>query len=152
LFCHHTAYALVRIGSPIFFIFTEQPFCNLSGGGKPHHRRNHDMLNQDFMRSLLAATLALGLSGAGSVAEAAETLAFAKEVDSCVAAVTSRLDLDRATRVRHLVSTAKQTGIGYVLTIETAVFFDSSEKKYEAYCVANGDNAPLKFRIEEIDI
>jgi hypothetical protein len=110
------------------------------------------MLNQNFMRSLLAATLPLGFSGAGSVAEAAETLAFAEEVDSCVAAVTSRLDLDRATRVRHLVSTAKQTGIGYVLTIETAVFFDSSEKKYEAYCVANGDNAPLKFRIEEVDI
>jgi hypothetical protein len=95
----------------------------------------------------LAATLALGATG--SAAGAAETLAFAKEVDSCVAAVTSRLNLDRATRVRHLVSTARRTGIGYVLTIETAVFSDSSEKTYEAYCVANGDNVPLKFRIEE---
>jgi len=110
------------------------------------------MLNKNFLPGLAGAALAIALTGAGSVAVAAEKLAFAKEVDSCVAAVTSRLDLDRATRVRHLVSTAKRTGIGYVLTIETAVFFDSSEKKYEAYCVANGDNVPVKFRIEEIEI
>jgi hypothetical protein len=110
------------------------------------------MLNRNFLPGLSAVALAVAFTGAGSVAAAAEELAFAKEVDSCVAAVTSRLDLDRATRVRHLVSTAKRTGIGYVLTIETAVFFDGSEKKYEAYCVANGDNGPLKFRIEEIDI
>jgi hypothetical protein len=110
------------------------------------------MLNRKLLPGLLAATLALGLTAAGSVAAAPEKLAFSKEVDSCVAAVTSRLDLDRATRVRHLVSNAKRTGIGYVLTIETAVFFDNSEKKYEAYCVANGDNVPLKFRFEEIDI
>jgi hypothetical protein len=95
----------------------------------------------------LAAALALGATS--SVAVGAEKLAFAEEVDSCVAAVTSHLNLDRATRVRHLVSTARRTGIGYVLTIETAVFSDSYEKKYEAYCVANGDNVPLKFRIEE---
>ena len=110
------------------------------------------MSNRNSLPGLLAATLSLALTGPGPVVAAEENLAFAKEVDSCVAAVTSRLDLDRATRVRHLVSTAKRTGIGYVLTIETAVFFDSSEKKYEAYCVANGDNLPLKFRIEEIDI
>lgn len=96
----------------------------------------------------LAAVLALGLTSP----VAAEKLAFSKEVDSCVAAVTSRLDLDRVTRVRHLVSTARRTGIGYVLTIETAVFSDSLERKYEAYCVASGDNVPLKFRIEEIEI
>lgn len=82
----------------------------------------------------------------------AEKLAFSREVDSCLAAVTSRLDLDRATRVRHLVSPVRRTGIGYVLTIETAVFSDSFEKRYEAYCVASGDNVPLKFRIEEIRI
>jgi hypothetical protein len=110
------------------------------------------MLNRNVLPGLLAATLALGLTAAGPVAAADEKLAFSKEIDSCVAAVTSRLDLDRATRVRHLVSNAKRTGIGYVLTIETAVFFDSSERKYEAYCVANGNNVPLKFRFEEIDI
>jgi hypothetical protein len=135
-----------------FFSFLQNNCSVFPGGHKPYNRRNHEMLNKNFVPGLLAAALALGVTGTGSVAVAAEKLAFAKEVDSCVAAVTSRLDLDRATRVRHLVSTAKQTGIGYVLTIETAVFFDSSEKKYEAYCVANGDNAPLKFRIEEIDI
>jgi len=110
------------------------------------------MLNRNFLPGLAAAALVCAFSGTGSVAAAPEKLTFAKEVDSCVAAVTSRLDLDRATRVRHLVSTVDRTGIGYVLTIETAVFFGSSEKKYETYCVANGDNVPLKFSIEEIDI
>jgi hypothetical protein len=148
LFCPEVTQRVERA----FFSFLQNNCSVLPGGGRPHDRRKHEMLNKNFVPGLLAAVLALGVTGTGSVAVAAEKLAFAKEVDSCVAAVTSRLDLDRATRVRHLVSTAKQTGIGYVLTIETAVFFDSSEKKYEAYCVANGDNAPLKFRIEEIEI
>lgn len=101
---------------------------------------------------LLATTLILGLAGPVPNATAGDNFEFSREVDSCVAAVTSRLDLGRATRVRHLVSNAKRTGIGYVLTIETAVFFDTSEKNYEAYCVANGDSVPLKFHIEEIDL
>jgi hypothetical protein len=108
------------------------------------------MFIKNHPAGLVAVIVALGF--AASASAAAEKLTFAKEVDSCVAAVTSRLDLDRATRVRHLVSNAKRTGIGYVLTIETAVFFDNSEKKYEVYCVANGDNVPLKFRIEEVDV
>jgi hypothetical protein len=108
------------------------------------------MANKQLFYGALTTVLAFGATF--PIATAAETLAFSDEVDSCVAAVTSRLDLDRATRVRHLVSNARRTGIGYVLTIETAVFSDNSEKKYEAYCVANGSNAPLKFRIEETGI
>ncbi|MGH8165956.1 MAG: hypothetical protein ACREQ1_01885 [Woeseiaceae bacterium] len=87
---------------------------------------------------------------AASKAEAGGDLPFAAEVDSCVAAVNTHLDLADASRVRHLVSNTKRTGIGYVLTIETSVFSDSSERKYEAYCVARGASVPLKFRIEEI--
>jgi hypothetical protein len=87
---------------------------------------------------------------AASNAEAGEDLPFAAEVDSCVAAVNTHLDLGDASRVRHLVSNTKRTGIGYVLTIETSVFSASSERKYEAYCVARGASVPLKFRIEEI--
>jgi hypothetical protein len=102
--------------------------------------------------AMTAAMLGLGLAGAASPAAAAEELPFAAEMESCVTEVTSRLDLERAKRVRHLVSNAKRTGIGYVLTIETAVFFDGSEKNYEASCVANGENVPVKFRMEELEI
>ena len=98
----------------------------------------------------ISTLLALGFVGAfAAPATAGEKLLFSKEVDSCLAAVNSRLDLDSATRVRHLVSNVKRTGIGYVLTIESAVIFSDSEKRYEAYCVANGNNAPLKLRIEQ---
>jgi hypothetical protein len=108
------------------------------------------MRNKKLLPASVAAILAVGLTGA-TVAAAADQPAFAREVDSCLEAVNSTLDLDSATRVRHFVSNAKRTGIGYVLTIETAVTFDGSEKNYEAYCVANGNNAPLTFRIEETD-
>jgi hypothetical protein len=103
--------------------------------------------------ALVSALLTLGVSGGfASAAAAGEKLPFAREVDSCLAAVNSRLDLDRAKRVRHLVSNAKSTGIGYVLTIETAVIFADTEKNYEARCVANGSNVPLKLRVEQTGI
>ncbi|MEX2122694.1 MAG: hypothetical protein WD795_02295 [Woeseia sp.] len=85
-------------------------------------------------------------------AQAGDDLPFAAELDSCVTAVNSHLDLGGADRVRHLVSNTKRTGIGYVLTIETSVFSDSSERRYEAYCVARGGSTPLKLRIEEIKV
>jgi hypothetical protein len=114
--------------------------------------RRHDMFSKPVSLTLASAMLGLGLTtGITAPAAAAEKLAFAAEIESCVTAVTSRLDLERAKRVRHLVSNAKRTGIGYVLTIETAVFFEGSEKNYEASCVANGNNVPVKFQMEELD-
>jgi hypothetical protein len=136
----------------IFLVIAEQLFCNCARGPAASTEEAR-MFNKKLVSGgLLATTLILGLAGPVPNATAGDNFEFSREVDSCVAAVTSRLDLGRATRVRHLVSNAKRTGIGYVLTIETAVFFDTSEKNYEAYCVANGDSVPLKFHIEEIDL
>ena len=102
--------------------------------------------------SLLLATLVtFSLIAVASTVDAGDRLPFAAEVDSCLAAVNAQVAIGQARRVRHLVSNAKQTGIGYVLTIETAVFFEDSEKKYEASCVASGSNAPLALKIEELD-
>ena len=97
----------------------------------------------------IATLLAVASIGAVALpAEAGETMLFSREVDSCLAAVNSELDLESATRVRHLVSRVKRTGIGYALTIESAVIFPDSEKRYETHCVANGSNAPIKLSIE----
>lgn len=96
----------------------------------------------------LAAGVALLLAEG---AQAGEGLAFAAEVDSCVAAVNTHVVHDDATRVRHVISNPQRTGIGYSLTIRTVVVAGASERQYEARCVANGSNPPLKFRIEEID-
>jgi hypothetical protein len=110
------------------------------------------MFSKPALLALVPTVLGFGLAaGIAAPAAASGKVAFAAEIDSCVNAVTSRLDLEHAKRVRHVVSNARRTGIGYVLTIETAVFFDGSEKNYEASCVANGKNPPVKFEMEELD-
>lgn len=86
-----------------------------------------------------------------AMADSDNGLAFADEVDTCVAAVDRHLDLDNVDRVRHFVVNTKQSGIGYVLTIETSVFSGATEKRYAAYCVAKGNNEPVKFRIDEVE-
>lgn len=95
---------------------------------------------------LLAGALSLG----GNAMAGSEDLAFAEELESCIAAVTGNLDLSRADRVRHVVTEKDRTGIGYVLTIETSVFSGPAEQSYESYCVARGDREPVKFRIAAV--
>ena len=107
-------------------------------------------MNLQTLLPAIPTLLALGfVSALAAPAAASDKLLFSQEVDSCLAAVNSRLDLTGATRVRHLVSNVKRTGIGYALKIESEVMFSESEKRYEAQCVANGNNAPLKLRIEQ---
>ena len=102
-------------------------------------------------RGAALAALAAGLALTSHAAQPAQD-AFADEVDTCIAAVTSKLDLRDASKVRHVVTQKDRTGIGYVFTIETSVFAGDDQKRYEAYCVASGNNAPVKFRIDEIAI
>lgn len=107
-------------------------------------------MNTRMLTPAISTLLVLGAACApASPAEAGEKMLFAKEVDSCLAAVNSKLDVESATRVRHLVSKVKRTGIGYALTIESAVIFPDYEKRYETRCVANGSNAPIRLDIEQ---
>lgn len=102
-----------------------------------------------------AALLSLLASSPAGAWPSDEGVPFAAEIESCVAQVNAHLDLASAGRVRHFVSEADRTGIGYALTIETSVFLENGagtiEKHYEAYCVARGSNEPSTFRIEEIE-
>jgi hypothetical protein len=101
----------------------------------------------------LAATSILSASLlAPALAADGETLPFASEVDTCIAAVTANLDLQNANRVRHLVKQKDRTGSSYAFAIETTVFSGSQSKRYAAYCVASGDAEPTKFRITEATI
>jgi len=68
-------------------------------------------------------------------------------------AITLLFFAEDASIVRHLVVLKKQTGIGYVFTIDTSVFTDSDEtaaRQYASYCVAQDDDTPVKFRIAEV--
>jgi hypothetical protein len=108
--------------------------------------KRHIRLSGPF---LAAPILALTATAVGA---ADDPLPYAAEVDSCIAAVNAHLDLSGAKRVRHFVSEANNTGLGYALTIETSVVYggNPAEERYEAFCVARGANAPSTFRIEPI--
>lgn len=103
---------------------------------------------------VFAALVSVLASAPSTARPADERLPFAAEVESCVATVNAHLDLETAKRVRHLVSDARHTGLGYALTIETSVFFRSdtgaTEQRFDVYCIARGTNKPSTFRIEEI--
>ena len=99
-----------------------------------------------------AATITLLIFGGPAAASDIDKLAY-DSVESCVAEVGDHANYDDATRVRHTVVKVKQTSIGYVFRIGTLVFTDSDEiavREYASYCVARGDDKPVKFRIREI--
>ncbi len=111
---------------------------------------------------ILKAATAITLLVFGGTAAASDNgeLRYASEVKSCVAEVGNHANYHDAIRVRHTVVKVKmrpgigpRLGIGYVFTIDTSVFTDSDEiaaRKYASYCVARGDDKPVKFRIREI--
>ncbi|MEM7501950.1 MAG: hypothetical protein AAF417_07890 [Pseudomonadota bacterium] len=98
----------------------------------------------------LVQVTAVSLLALPIFANAQRDLPFAEELNSCVAAVNARLDLESVERIRHTVTREKRTGIGYALTIDTAVFYAGDERHYSAYCVAQGNNEPVKFRFETL--
>lgn len=103
------------------------------------------------IRSALPVVVsALGLTALALPSAAKDALPYADELDTCVAAVNARLDLSDARRVRHTVTREKRTGIGYVLSIETAVYAGDNQRRYAAYCVARGTAEPVKFTLSEL--
>jgi len=77
------------------------------------------------------------------------------EINSCVSAIAGQANYDDATRVRHTVVDVKERTVGYKLTIETSIYSDNGDsaiREYATSCVVNGNNAPMKFSISEIDV
>jgi hypothetical protein len=102
---------------------------------------------------LTASTLILSAGlAAPAFADESNRLPFASEVNSCLAAVNANLDLESASRVRHLVKQQDRAGQSYAFAIETSVFSGDEEKRYAAYCVARGEGQPSKFRISEVTV
>lgn len=89
---------------------------------------------------------------AAAHAERSNDPAFLAEVDSCVAELTRRLDVTDASRVRHVVTDYKRSALGYALKIQTSVYSPALQSKYSVYCVANGNNVPIKFRWKALDV
>jgi hypothetical protein len=77
--------------------------------------------------------------------------AYSAEIDSCIAEFASHVDVSEAERVRYVVTKSKRSRLGYALKFNTSVFLSGAESYYSVYCVAKGDNTPVKFRIEVRD-
>ncbi len=100
-----------------------------------------------------AATITLLIFGGPAAASDNIKPAYASEVKTCIAEVGDHANYDDANRVLHMVVKTKNTFVGYVLTIDTSVFTNSDAiavREYASYCVAKGDDKPVKFRIEDV--
>ena len=108
------------------------------------------MINRSIPGIVFAGFVAVAVLGTPALAEKSPDIAFAREVESCIAAVTRNLDLAEASRVRHVDTQRNRSGSAYALAIETAVFSGSEVRTYEAFCLARGANEPLRFRFDEV--
>ncbi len=109
------------------------------------------MINRQLLLTTAAAITLLTIGGPAAASDN-DKLAY-DSVESCVAEVGDHANYNDATRVRHTVVKVQQTSIGVVFRIGTLVFTDSDEiaiRKYASYCIAKGDDKPVKFRIREI--
>ncbi len=107
-------------------------------------------------QKLLLTATAITLLTLGTTAAASNNgkLAYDAEMESCVNEVIDRANLDDATRVRHLVVKVRRARRGFVFNINTSIFTDSDDvaaREYATYCVAQGDDRPVKFKIKEIN-
>ena len=79
------------------------------------------------------------------------TPAYMAEIDSCIAELTRRIDVDDAERLRHVITKSRRSGSRYALSFKTTVFTPNGESNYSVYCVASGSNAPIAFKVKEQD-
>jgi hypothetical protein len=105
-------------------------------------------ISTTFLQSILATSLLASLPGTAK-AELEFDARYGAELNACVAAIRDSVDLDGVQRIRHVVTRSGPTIIGQAFTLMSSTYAGDTERRYSAYCVANGDHPPLKLRIEE---
>lgn len=78
-------------------------------------------------------------------------LSYDTEFKSCVAELANQIDMTDVTKIQHVISKTGQSRIGYALRFDTSVFSADEESRYAVYCVAKGENAPVKFEVKELN-
>ena len=95
----------------------------------------------------------IGISALSTPAySVSSNLAYDTEFKSCVAELANQIDMTDVTRLQHVISKTDQSRIGYALKFNTSVFSAGDESRYSVYCVAKGENAPVKFKVKELNI
>jgi hypothetical protein len=122
---------------------------------KFHFSKTTGVLEMNNRQPFLAVTAAIALLtvGASAAASGNGEVKFDREVESCISEVIDQANLDDAIRVRHLIVNVKNSTSGYVFKINTSIFVEADDKairEYASYCVAKGDDKPVKFRIDKV--
>lgn len=105
-------------------------------------------------KSMVVGTLVVLAMGNFTAAAAADFYEVApqRDVNLCVAEIQQNLDYTGAGHVRHELDSKKRRGVGYELTIDTAVF-DHREgqliREYQAVCIVTGGRKPLSFSMHD---
>jgi len=103
---------------------------------------------------ILSAATAITLLAFGGTATASDNgTRQASEIRSCISEIGDHANYEDATRVQHMVIQKRRSRLGYVFTIDTSVYVDIDNeaiRKYASYCVARGENTPVKFSIDEV--
>lgn len=107
------------------------------------------MTKTTMTRLLAVATLTAVTASPASAVN--RDLPYELELDSCVAAIYRTIDLDGATRVRHIVRDSQSSSVGYELTIDTIVYDESASRAYRAVCLARGALNPIRLRVNGKD-
>ena len=79
-----------------------------------------------------------------ALADRSDAVRYSDELESCVTAIKSELDLAGVNRIRHIVTESKPQGIAYELKLDTSTFAGETEKRYSAYCLVTGKSKPSR--------
>ncbi len=110
------------------------------------------MIKRNNLMTIGLTAASIFFVGGQAVASEDDRFRYDTEINSCIAEVGEFANYDDAVRVRHNVVVVKRTRIGYVFTIDTAVFVESGDdaiREYASYCVVRGTQKPVKFDINE---
>ena len=103
---------------------------------------------QDFLKPLLF-TGALALASTAAIADQGDRIRYVDELESCVTAIKSEIDLEGVNRIRHIVTKSSPQGVAYELRLKVSTYAGNAEKEYSAYCLVTGNNEPSRLRVTE---
>ena len=107
------------------------------------------MFNRLNLRKLVILAGASVLLSATALADQNERIRYVDELESCVTAIRSEIDLEGVNRIRHIVTKSSPQGVAYELRLKVSTYAGNAEKEYSAYCLVTGSREPTRLRITE---
>jgi len=116
-------------------------------GDRPRQPEDSAMLiRQNFLKSIAIAGATM-LLAAPAQADSPDRIRYVDELESCVTAIKSEIDMDGVNRIRHIVTASSPQGIAYELRLRVSTYTGEAQKEYSAYCLVTGNNEPSRLRV-----